>query len=162
MKKRLRQCLAIILILTQIIYVVPNTLSKVQAANFSASVTGNGATDIVNVALAQYAKTGGQLGYRADWCAYFVGDCARAVNQSRAIPANGVVGTLKNNVIAAGGSVVNSPKPGDLAFMDWGKGGHYYHVEIVYSVSGSTVYTIGGNSGPKATNTNTNVSITDM
>lgn len=55
--------------------------------NFSRSytLTGDGATDIVNVARAQIGKNGGQLGYASDpnnpysgeeWCADFVSDCA--------------------------------------------------------------------------------------
>lgn len=42
------------------------------AANTNYTLTGNQAEDIVRVAMAQKGQTKSQLGYKNDWCAYFV------------------------------------------------------------------------------------------
>ena len=90
--------------------------------NMSFTLTGNGAQDVINVALAQQGKTGTQLGYSEDWCANFVCDCAELAGQSNAIPRGayyGAVPNLKEYVKNAGGvDVTSSPQPGDLVF--WG------------------------------------------
>lgn len=126
-----------------------------KSANFIGgySVTGNGAVDIVNIALKQEGRTGSQFGYTEQWCADFVSDCAKLVGQSSAIPFNGKTSTLKTQVKSAGGYETSSPQAGDLCFIDWTGNGSIDHVEIVYDVDGSKIYTIGGNSGhPSGTN----------
>lgn len=40
---------------------------------------------------------------------------------------------------------VSSPAPGDVVAFDWGKNGQWDHIGIVERVSGSSVYTIEGN-----------------
>ena len=152
MKKYFKKITAMLLVMGMLVTIMPMNVFATQSrsGNFSKSytLTGNGAADMCAIALAQYQKTGSALGYTEDWCANFVSDCAKLAGQSKAVPAHGGVSYLYQNVINAGGKVVTTPQVGDLAFMDWNKGGGYKHVEIVYQVSGSTIYTIGGNSGP--------------
>lgn len=131
---------------------LPGDAARTQShyQNFSTDfvLTGQGGTDIVAVALAQYLKTGSELGYTEEWCADFVGDCAKLAGQSRAVPLYGGVSGLKTRILNAGGTdVTASPRVGDICFIDWNGTGGYGHVEIVYAVSGSAVFTIGGNSG---------------
>lgn len=112
----------------------------------SYSLSGNGASDIVNVARAQIGKTGSQLGYSEEWCADFVGDCAALANQGAAIPRNGYCPSLQTAIKNAGGYEVSisSARMGDIAF--YGPGGAN-HVEIVYANNNGRISTIGGNSG---------------
>lgn len=119
------------------------------ASNFNTNytLTGNGAEDIVRVALAQNGRTGGQFGYSAEeWCADFVMDCAIKAGQTDAIPnvaANANCNNLKNSILSHGGvNSVNAPARGDICF--WPNG---THVGIVVNVSGNTIYTIEGNTG---------------
>ena len=153
-KKKMVSILILVLIL-----VFPLNVSATQSrtGNFNKSFTlsGNQANDICSVALAQYQRTGAMFGYTEGWCADFVSDCAILAGASSAIPASGGVSYLKQNILNAGGHVVSTPQVGDIAFMDWGGGGNYYHVEIVYAVSGSTVSTIGGNSGRNTSSNST-------
>ena len=114
---------------------------------------------MANIALAQNERTGSNLGYSDEWCAYFVSDCARIAGQTSAIPAHGNVLYLYNNIMNAGGKSIydarngtgslSDAKIGDIAILDTTTGGNTSrdHVEIVYKVSGSSVYTVGGNSG---------------
>lgn len=130
------------------IIVEPMTQSRTSGFAPGYTITGNGAADIVSIALSQEGRNGSQFGYTEEWCADFVSDCAIIAGQSAAIPQYGGVEGLKNRIINAGGWIsTSSPKPGDICFIDWDKAGGYQHVEIVYAVSGTTVSTIGGNSG---------------
>lgn len=150
--KKVLSLLLIVLTLFTTIFIAEATQSK--SGNFIGgyTITGNGATDIVNIALKQEGRTGSQFGYTEQWCADFVSDCAKLAGQSSAVPFNGVTSTLKSAVITAGGfDTTSSPKAGDLCFIDWYGDGKIDHVEIVYDVSGSKVYTIGGNSGHPST-----------
>lgn len=153
MKKR--QIGSILILVLILIFPLNVSATQSRTGNFNKSFTlsGNQANDVCSVALAQYQRTGAMFGYTEGWCADFVSDCAILAGASSAIPASGGVSYLKQNILNAGGHVVSTPQVGDIAFMDWGGGGNYYHVEIVYAVSGSTVSTIGGNSGR---NTSTN------
>lgn len=119
---------------------LPVSATQSRKQNFSTNytLTGNGATDILNVALAQQGKTGSQLGYTEEWCADFVSDCADLAGQSDAVPRYGGVDGLKTRILNAGGVEVSSPQPGDIVFFSG-------HVEIVYSGSGSSLKSIGGN-----------------
>lgn len=80
------------------------TQSRSENFSKSYSITNDGATDICNIALAQYMKTGSMLGYTEAWCADFIADCAKLAGQASAIPANGVVSGLANNIKSAGGA----------------------------------------------------------
>ena len=125
-----------------------NTQSRTSGFLKTYTLTGDGAADMVAIALAQEGRTGSEFGYTEDWCANFVSDCAILAGQTAAVPQNGLVSSLYSKVISAGGTVTTqSPQPGDLCFINWNGGSSMGHVEIVYAVSGSTVYTIGGNSG---------------
>lgn len=111
-------------------------------------LTGDGATDIVAIALAQEGRTGSELGYTEEWCADFVSDCAILAGQSDAVPQYGAVSGLYDRILSAGGTnTTDSPRPGDICFINWNGGTSMGHVEIVYEVSDDSVYTIGGNSG---------------
>ena len=125
------------------------TQSKKQNFSTNYTLTGNGGTDMVNIAYAQVGKTGKQLGYTEDWCADFVSDCAALAGQSNAIPAHGRADYLDSNILKAGGYKVSksNAQPGDIAFYDNNYNNSPDHVEIVYQVSGSTVKTFGGNTG---------------
>ena len=148
MKKFMSTVLVILMVIIPI-GIVEATQSK--SGNFLGgyTLTGNGATDVVNVALKQENRTGSQFGYTEEWCADFVSDCAKLAGQSTAIPFNGGTTALRNAIINAGGYyTTSSPQPGDICFIDWGgEKNSIDHVEIVYQVSNGKVYTIGGNSG---------------
>ena len=103
---------------------------------YSASLSGNGASDMVAVAQAQNSRSQSSMGYTEGWCADFVSDCAKIAGQSDAIPFNGGVSNLYNAIINAGGTVVSSPQKGDIAFF-----GNYAHVGIMVD----STYCISGN-----------------
>ena len=125
-----------------------NTQSRTSGFLKNYTLTGDGASDMVAIALAQEGRKGSQFGYTEEWCANFISDCAILSGQTDAVPQYGGVPGLYERVIAAGGKVTtSSPKVGDLCFINWSGGSSMGHVEIVYQVSGSKVYTIGGNSG---------------
>lgn len=112
------------------------------------TLTGNGASDMAAIALAQEGRTGSQFGYTEDWCANFISDCAILANQTDAIPQFGGVAGLYDRLLSAGASSVSgTPKVGDLCFINWNGGTNMGHVEVVYAVSDGAIYTIGGNSG---------------
>lgn len=118
-----------------------------RSGNFSTnySLGNDPAQNMVNIAFAQEGKNGSQLGYNSDWCAWFVADCARLAGQDAIIPEKGRVVDLAS---AIKGERTSTPQVGDICIFDWNSvSGPYDHVEIVYKVSGSTVYTIGGNAG---------------
>ena len=106
------------------------------------TVTGDGFTDMVNIAMAQNEKTQSQIGYNGSWCAAFVSDCAVLAGQESAIPWNGAVSSMYNAVINAGGYSISSPQAGDLVFFSSGSG--YGHVGIVLdnsrNISGNIWY----------------------
>lgn len=111
-------------------------------------LTGNGAEDMVSIALAQEGFTGSDLGYTENWCADFISDCAVIAMQQDAVPFNGAARYLKTALLEAGGKITTSaPEVGDICFINWSCGSSIKHAEIVYHVSGEEVYTIGGNSG---------------
>ena len=155
MGKRNLGCVLILTLILLFPINVSATQSRTENFNKTFNLSGNQANDICSVALAQYQRTGAMFGYTEGWCADFVSDCAILAKASSAIPATGGVLNLKQNILNAGGRVVSLPQVGDIAFMDWDGRGNYYHVEIVYQVSGSTVYTIGGNSGRNTASTST-------
>ena len=151
--KRIKKIIGIVLCITLFTTLVniPNqyvyaTQNKTYNYSKGYSIQGNGADDIVNVAMAQVGKTGAQLGYSEQWCADFVSDCADLAGQGSAIPRNGYCPSLQNAIINAGGYnvSVNTARKGDIAF--YGTNGAD-HVEIVYANNGGRISTIGGNSG---------------
>ncbi len=128
-------------------WVKPAVKAENRSGNFSSnySLGNDPAQNMVNIAFAQEGKKGSQLGYNSDWCAWFVADCARLAGQDAIIPEEGRV---RNLASAIKGEETSTPQVGDICIFDWNSvSGPYDHVEIVYKVSGSTVYTIGGNAG---------------
>lgn len=118
--------------------------------NLSFTLTGNGATDMINVAKAQIGRNGGTLGYTEEWCADFISDCAFYSNQSSAIPANGSCYSMMTALNKSGCDPFSpsSAQPGDLLFYSsssFPNGGA--HVELVYANNGGVLSTIGGNCG---------------
>lgn len=155
-KKLFSRALAVLLILT--LLAVPAQAAQSRSLKFSQDFTlsGNGAPDLVSVAMAQLGRTGASFQYSEEWCADFVSDCAKLAGQSSAIPAHNNVYGLAANILRAGGSVVTSnPQPGDICFIDWNGDGNWDHVEIVYMAVDSAVYTVGGNSGNQRSSLNT-------
>jgi len=149
-KKVFSKSLAWILSVVMVLGVlVLQTTVSVSAVNSSTSgfsknytITGDGFTDMVNIAMAQNEKTQSQIGYNGSWCAAFVSDCAVLAGQDSAIPWNGAVPSMYNAVLNAGGCVISSPQAGDLVFFSSGSG--YGHVGIVLdgtqNISGNIFY----------------------
>lgn len=156
--KKLNSKLSLILAVTVIFnsFLILNgiTASATQSRkeNFSrnySTVSGNPGQTVANIAYAQIGKSGSTLGYTEDWCADFVADCAELAGQASAVPRHGRADYIDQYILNAGGYKVSTSnaKPGDIAFYDFNGNNSPEHVEIVYSVSGSTVRTIGGNTG---------------
>ena len=100
-KKAFSESMAWLLSVVMVIgfFIVPSvTVSATQSASngFSKNytLTGDGFTDMVNIAMAQNEKTQSEIGYSESWCADFVSDCARLAGQEAAIPFNGVVQSM--------------------------------------------------------------------
>ncbi len=112
------------------------------------TLSGDGTSDMIAVATAQYnnPKTGAGYGYHSGgWCAAFINDCAFLAGQADAIPF--ISGhthdptELRNTVLNRGGQVVSSPQGGDLVFYSANGGTSYAHVGLMID----TVYCINGN-----------------
>lgn len=133
MKKALSFLLAVIMIASNIVptFAAEKEVGKTEAWNTSYTITGNGANDIVNIALKQENKTMSDLGFNIAWCALFVSKCASLAGQSDAIPNHSVVSTLYSKVKNAGGSVVTNPQKGDLIFYKCTTSNSWCHVGIM-------------------------------
>ncbi len=117
--------------------------------NHNYTLTGDGAADMVAVALKQVGLTQSQLGYTGSWCAAFINDCAFLAGQQEAIPfvsnASGtthVCNVLKQQVIAHGGrEITGEPQAGDLVFyydVNLGRDGHVgLMIDSVNSIHGN-------------------------
>ena len=127
------------------------------------SLSGDQRADIVKIAkscegmtlpnakknLKKYGKSLWNESYDYDWCAWFISNCAVEAGVKKSVfPrdtfANGFYKWAKNNGRYKAKSKY-TPKPGDVALC--GSANGTYHVELVASVSGSTVKCIGGNTG---------------
>lgn len=141
-------CLAIMTIVSLWMYMPTNIVyaqSRVDYFNTSYTLGDDPGQNMVNIALAQEGKKGSQLNYTEDWCADFVSDCAILAGQDTVIPHNA---NVRNLASAIKGEETSTPDVGDICIFDWPDvEGPYDHVEIVYKVNGSTVYTVGGNAG---------------
>ena len=139
MKRRHSKRLVItILLCVTLAYVfIPNI--NAEAANFSTgyTITGDGASDMVSIAVAQAGKTQSQMGYTYAWCAAFVSDCAYIAEQSTAIPWNAGVAGMYSAVINAGGYRVSTAQQGDLVFYYCNSCGCYVHVGLMKSATTS-------------------------
>ena len=150
LKKTVSVLLAVVMTLG--IFNIGLSVSAAQtcAENFNKAftLTGSGAQDMANVALAQYGKIGSEFGYTEDWCSDFVCDCAVLSGQADVIPASSDPQDLKDRVLKKGGRIVRgTAKPGDLCFVDLYGGKNINSVELVYAVYDTGIYTICGNSG---------------
>lgn len=120
----------------------------------SVTFTQDAGENMAAVALSQQSKTGADFGYTEEWCADFVGDCAILTNQADAVPLYGAVEGLYTRLLDRNAvEVTDSPKAGDLIFINWNGGERRAHIEIIYDFDErtNTVYTVGGNTGSFST-----------
>ena len=116
---------------------------------YPVTLTGDGAVDMVNVAVAQTGRKDDDDGWypnREAWCADFVLDVARVAGQTGAVPdapANAACGTFRNALVKAGAIEVETAQAGDLVFYCSTSGDTTYHVGIMkdsrYSVEGNAL-----------------------
>lgn len=154
MKKVLSLLLAVVLVIS-IFTVVPfsaaekevvTTSTQSKSSNFYANytLTGNGATDMVNIAMAQNERNQPSMGYTESWCADFVSDCAKLAGQGAAVPFNGSVNNMYTAVINAGGTRVSTAQAGDLVFFYASSESELGHVGIALdssrNISGNIFY----------------------
>ena len=119
---------------------------------YPVTLTGDGAVDMVNVAVAQTGRKDDDDGWypnREAWCADFVLDVARVAGQTGAVPvapANAACGTFRNALLKAGAIEVETAQAGDIVFYCGKYNGSTYHVGIMkdsrYAVEGNA-YTDG-------------------
>ena len=122
---------------------------SVKDSFYPVALTGDGAVDMVNVAVAQAGRKDDDDGWypsREAWCADFVLDVARVAGQTVAVPdapANAACGTFKNALLNAGAKEVETAQAGDLVFYCSTSGDTTYHVGIMkdsrYSVEGNAL-----------------------
>ena len=125
---------------------------SVKDSFYPVALTGDGAVDMVNVAVAQNGRKDDDAGWYPSseaWCADFVMDVARVAGQTGAVPvapANAACGTFKNALLNAGAQVVTTAQAGDIVFYCGKYNGSTYHVGIMkdsrYAVEGNA-YTDG-------------------
>ena len=125
---------------------------SVKDSFYPVALTGDGAVDMVNVAVAQAGRKDDDDGWYPSseaWCADFVMDVARVADQTGAVPvapANAACGTFKNALLNAGAQVVTTAQAGDIVFYCGKYNGSTYHVGIMkdsrYAVEGNA-YTDG-------------------
>lgn len=100
--------------------------------NHNYTLTGDGAADVVAVALKQVGKSGKDLGYTYYWCAGFVTDVARLAGMGDAIPYQRYYTcectNLYAKLISAGAKRVSTAKAGDIVF--YGTEGNLSHTAI--------------------------------
>ena len=125
---------------------------SVKDSFYPVTLTGDGAVDMVNVAVAQAGRKDDDDGWypsREAWCADFVMDVARVAGQTGAVPvapANAACGTFRNALLKAGAIEVETAQAGDIVFYCGKYNGSTYHVGIMkdsrYAVEGNA-YTDG-------------------
>ena len=125
---------------------------SVKDSFYPVTLTGDGAVDMVNVAVAQNGRKDDDTGWYPSseaWCADFVMDVARVAGQTGAVPvapANAACGTFKNALPNAGAQMVTTAQAGDIVFYCGKYNGSTYHVGIMkdsrYAVEGNA-YTDG-------------------
>ena len=161
----LKKGLSVLLALSMTLLMLPTgnmisfAASSVCYSNFyDAAYDSDPGQYMVNIAFAQEGRTGADLDYSADWCAWFIADCARYAGQIDAFAsARGRVDLFIEDIISAGGYEVSisDAKAGDVVYVDWPNSGYEWdHVEMVVKSYGSTVNTIGGNSGTTSATSN--------
>ena len=132
---------------------------SVKDSFYPVTLTGDGAVDMVNVAVAQAGRKDDDDGWypsREAWCADFVLDVARVAGQTVAVPdapANAACGTFRNALVKAGAMEVETAQAGDLVFYCSTSGDTTYHVGIMkdsrYAVEGNAytdeIYKVNAN-----------------
>jgi len=114
--------------------------SSFDKSAYSGKLTGDVAKDAAIIATSQDRRTGSQFGYNEGWCDEFVADCLELAGAGSAVKHGGDVADFKSKMKKCGATKVSkaNAKVGDLAFASG-------HVEIIWKISGSTIYTVGGN-----------------
>ena len=125
---------------------------SVKDSFYPVTLTGDGAVDMVNVAVAQNGRKDDDAGWYPSseaWCADFVMDVARVAGQTGAVPvapANAACGTFRDALRKAGATEVETAQAGDIVFYCGKYNGSTYHVGIMkdsrYAVEGNA-YTDG-------------------
>ena len=132
---------------------------SVKDSFYPVTLTGDGAVDMVNVAVAQAGRKDDDDGWypsREAWCADFVLDVARVAGQTVAVPdapANAACGTFRNALLKAGAMEVETAQAGDIVFYCGKYNGSTYHVGIMkdsrYAVEGNAytdeIYKVNAN-----------------
>lgn len=120
------------------------------------TLTGDGASDIVKLALKQVGRNGSSLGYTYHWCANFVTDCAALVGQGNAVPFQSYytceVVNLRTKLQGIGLKNIGtgSVRAGDIVVYN--NGSDWSHCGIITDSSGNTVEgNMGGTSYTKST-----------
>lgn len=149
MKKRRLICLLLTLLLILCCTVASGESKSENFYPFTR--TGDPATDIVNVAVAQDNRTESSLGYTVDagaWCADFVSDCAKLIDQGEAIPFHCNCASLYNLVLNAGGTTIpeGSQQKGDLIFY-WASSIGVSHAKNHVGIMRDANNCISGNMG---------------
>ena len=73
--------------------------------------TTTSASDLTKHMLSLKGKTGSELQYTTQWCAYFIGDSAKAIGLEKVIPTYGNTGSLISWFVGNGDTVVCFPYP---------------------------------------------------
>ena len=123
---------------------------SVKDSFYPVALTGDGANDMINVAVAQAGRKDDDIGWYPSgeaWCADFVLDVARVAGQTAAVPdspANAACGTFKQALLAVGAHEVTVAQAGDLVFYCGTDNNVTYHVGIMknsrYSVEGNAFF----------------------
>lgn len=149
MKKKI---IAVSLFLALLLSLAPYTAMATESRSeyFTATYTlsGDGAADIVAIALAQEGRTEEDLGYTEDWCADFICDCAKLAGLSNIIPAWGSVRSMHKAIVDKGaeewtydsGSIIENVQTGDILILK-----DNAHTAIVASVDDTYIHCIEGN-----------------
>ncbi|MBR4211612.1 MAG: CHAP domain-containing protein, partial [Oscillibacter sp.] len=134
--------------------------------------TGDQARDIVGIALTQegYEEVGDNRtkynvwfydgkNVSAAWCAIFISWCANQANiptsiiKKNALASYFSTSSMRRNSFGTATAFAfgsDTPRPGDIAYIDVDNDGVSNHVGLVYDADSSYVYTIEGNTSNKA------------
>jgi nucleoid-associated protein YgaU len=93
-----------------------------------------------------YSERHGDAYLSAAWCAMFLSYCAFGAKVSKEVGEYAYCPSWVNHFKDAK-QWHTTPKVGAVAFMDWDNDGVADHVEVVQSVDGRNIYSIGGNVG---------------
>ena len=156
----IKKSVSVLLTIVMMISIVTPFATALENACYGSFISADYSADpgqyMVNIARAQLNRTGASFGkYTTDWCAYFVVDCARVAGQFDAFTDNGYIDgrvtEFSQKICNSGGFEVpiSEAKVGDVLCVMWqgNSDNRWDHTELVTSVSGSTITSIGGNVG---------------